>query len=67
MFLLLLLLARPTQDVFLSPHIPWIEQGFSINIATLHYDLFNGLTDHYFLLTVLLEKARKEVGNGPDR
>ena len=34
------LLARPSQDVFLQPLIPWIEQGDSI----LLYDLCDGLS-----------------------
>ena len=28
----------------LLPHIPWIEQGGSILLVTLLYDLFDGLT-----------------------
>ena len=40
----LLLLARSLQDVFLLPHIPWIEQGGSLLLVTLLYDLFDALT-----------------------
>ena len=38
------LLARSSQDVFLLPLIPWIEQGGSILLVTLLYDLCDGLT-----------------------
>ena len=31
--------ARPSQDVFLLPHIPWIEQGGSILLVSLLYNL----------------------------
>ena len=40
----LFLLARPSQDVFLLPLIPWIEQGGSLLRVTLMYDLCDGLT-----------------------
>ena len=42
--MLLLLLTRPSQDVILLLHNPHIEQGGSILLVTLHYDLFDGLT-----------------------
>ena len=39
------LLARPSQDVFLLPLIPWIEQeGSSLLLDTLLFDLFDVLT-----------------------
>ena len=38
------LLAKPSQEVFLLPHIPWIEQGGSILLVTLLYRLFDDLT-----------------------
>ena len=37
------LLAWPLQDDFLLPYIPWPEQGGSILLVTLLYDLFDGL------------------------
>ena len=37
-------LARPLQDVFLLSHIPLTEQGGSILLVALLYDLFYGLT-----------------------
>ena len=36
-FYLLFLLAKPSQDVFLLPLIPWIEQGGIVYL--LHFDL----------------------------
>ena len=38
------LLARPSQDVSQLPLILWIEQGDSILLFTLIYDLCDGLT-----------------------
>ena len=38
------LLARPSQDVFLLPHIQRIEQGGSLLLVTLLYDLCDDLT-----------------------
>ena len=42
--LVYLLLAKPSQDVFLQPHISWIEQAGSILLVTLLYDLCDDLT-----------------------
>ena len=39
-------LARSSQDVFLFPHIPWIEQQGSTLLVSLLYDLFD---DHTIL------------------
>ena len=40
--LVYLLLAKPSQDVFLQPHISWIEQAGSILLVL--YDLCDDLT-----------------------
>ena len=38
------LLARPSQDIFLPPLIQWIEQGRSIILVALLYDLCDDVT-----------------------
>ena len=50
----LVFLTRPSQDVFLLPLLPWIEQGSSILVVTLLYDLCDGLTILSYLLVSLV-------------
>ena len=41
-------LARPAQDVFLLPLVPWLEQGGSLLLVILLYDLGYGRTINVF-------------------
>ena len=43
-YFILFLLARPSQDVFLLPHIPLIEHGGIMLLFMWLYDLFDGLS-----------------------
>ena len=52
---------RPSQDVFLLPLVPWIEQGGSILLAKFLYYLYYGITSLVIRSELLLMDLTNQV------